>query len=46
VVVYRPDAPPVLHGGADCLDGADVLPGFGCVVRSILESGRRPADRV
>ena len=40
VVAYSPDAPPVLHGPADFLDGADVLPGFSCPVRSLFQSGR------
>ena len=43
VVAYRPDAPPAVLRADDTLDAADVLTGFTCPVRSLFESGHRPA---
>lgn len=37
VTVHQPRMPPVTLGGADDLDGGDVLPGFSCPIHRIFE---------
>ena len=40
VIVYRPNAEPVMLASDDVLDGDDVLPGFSCPVRRCFQWGQ------